>query len=828
MPKNDNKDNKIVQTERLPLIALRGLVVFPDMRLNFSVDQALSVTALDAANREGRRIMLVTQREFMKMDPKPQDLYDIGTICHIKQMLKTPNGTSVLVEGVTRAKITGVTDPFGYYMAECMAIPEPAVRNTAKIEALTHHLLEVFDAYTILAPNAERQLLLPLFTINEPGKTADYVAQHLFIKHEPKQRVLETIPIQKRIETVIDIVAHEVEVLQIEHEIEENLQGRFQQNQRENILRERLRVIQSELGEEEQEEDEIEEYRGKILSLNAPEEVKTKLLKELDRLSKQGHGSPDASVMRVYLDNVLSLPWDKESKEKRDIIAARKTLDSDHFGLEKVKDRIIEFLAVRALKPDAKGTILCLLGPPGVGKTSIAMSIAHATGRKLARLSLGGVHDEAEIRGHRKTYIGAMPGRIMEAMTRAGTKNPVIVLDEIDKLGSDYRGDPSSALLEALDPEQNNTFRDHYLEVPFDLSNVIFITTANTSQTIPRPLLDRMEVIEIGSYTDLEKLEIAKRYLVPKQRKKHALKAPQLKISDTAILEIADGWTRESGVRQLEREIAAICRKTAAGIAKGEVKSLSVSSRDIEKYLGPRKFIPETDIEGEIGIVRGLAWTEVGGTTLEVEVNVLPGSGQLKLTGNLGDVMKESAEAAVSYIRSRTEKLGIDHEFYKKCDLHIHFPEGAVPKDGPSAGITIAIAVISALTGAPVRPAVAMTGEITLRGRIMRIGGLREKTMAALRAGAKTVIIPTENERDLEEIDQTVRRALNFVSARHIDNILDTALDLDNRQPVYALELPKTNPEECKLDHGSHVPVIDFPTRSSDKNAPLRMETPND
>jgi ATP-dependent Lon protease len=816
--------NKIEKTSRetLPLLALRGLVVFPGMRLNFDVERDVSVAALDAANNNGRRVLLITQREFLKENPRISDLYDVGTICHITQMLKMPGGgVKVLVEGLTRAKIISGTDTMGYYLAECEGITEPKPRkSSARSEALMRRVVDLFDTYASISPNVAHELVMPLLGITDAGSAADYVMQHMFMKHEPKQRVLETVPLVRRLELVAELLGHEVEVLAVEREIEENMSERMGSNHREQILRERMRSIQYELGELGGEpENEFDVYREKIAALHAPDEVHEKLNKELERLQKQGFGSAESAVLRTYLDQVLALPWNTLSKEKRDITAAKKVLDSEHFGLDKVKERIIEFLAVRQMNPAAKGTILCLLGPPGVGKTSVAMSVAHATGRKLARLSLGGVHDEAEIRGHRKTYVGAMPGRIMEAITRAGTRNPILVLDEVDKLGSDYRGDPSAALLEALDPEQNNAFRDHYLEVPFDLSEVMFITTANSSQTIPRPLLDRMEVIELGSYTDIEKKEIAKRHLLPKQRKKHGLKATQLKVSDTALLEIADGWTRESGVRQLERELATICRKASTAIARGELKSLSVTPRELEKHLGPRKYIPDaSSIGGEVGLVRGLAWTEVGGTTLDVEVNVLPGMGALKLTGNLGAVMKESAEAAVSYIRSRAEKLGIDADFHRKYDLHIHFPEGAVQKDGPSAGITMAIAVISALTGAPVRPDIAMTGEITLRGRILRIGGLREKTMAAMRSGAKTVIIPADNERDLEEIDQTVRRALNFVTARHIDNVLDVALDFANAVPP-SFKLP-TKPEtkpEAELPQGF------TPISEERPSVPLRM-----
>jgi ATP-dependent Lon protease len=557
---------------------------------------------------------------------------------------------------------------------------------------------------------------------------------------------------------------------------------RLETNYRDHVLREHLKVIQSELGDGIDEATEMFLYRDRILMLGLDEDIELKLLKEVDRLEKQTFGSAESSVIRNYLDTFLELPWNTKTHERIDIAAARKILDDDHFGLDKVKGRIIEFLAVRQLSPKIRGAIICLVGPPGVGKTSVAISVARALNRKLARLSLGGVHDEADIRGHRKTYIGAMPGRIIAALKQAGSRNPLMLLDEIDKLGHDHRGDPASALLEALDPEQNSTFRDHYLEVPFDLSDVMFVTTANTTSTIPRPLLDRMEVIELTSYTDVEKLEIAKRHLVPKQRAKHGLTGRQIRIKDDALQGIITSYTRESGVRILEREFATVCRKVAVRIASGEVKSLTVTADMLEELLGVRKYKPETVALGfETGLVNGLAWTETGGAVLEVEAAVLIGTGKLELTGNLGDVMKESAQAAVSYIRSRALGLGIDPEFYKTKDIHIHVPEGATPKDGPSAGVTVCLAVISALTGAPARREVAMTGEITLGGRILRIGGLKEKTMAALRAGIKTVVLPLENEPDLDEIDQTVRQSLSFITADHIDSILDVVLDFSTR-----------------------------------------------
>ncbi len=755
-----NRDMHITH-ERLPMLALRGLSVFPNMLLNFDVERPMSVAALNNASEGSRRIFLLAQKDITKESPEEADLYKIGTVCSIRQLLRIPGGgIKVLVEGQFRASVVNIEKTKDVFHATVEPIEENKTEKvTPRVEALIRKSVGLFDAYASVTGNVTKEAVIAIYASNEPGYIADYVTQNMYLKPEKKQLILETTAPVKRLEIACDMLMHEIEVIEIEQQLDERLRGRLERQQREHVLREQLRVIQSELGEASESMSEYEDYRRRIAALKLDKEIEKKLFKEVDRLEKQQFGSSEASVLRNYLDTCLELPWNKTSKERLDVTAARKILDNDHFGLDKVKERIIEFLSVRELSEKSNSTILCLVGPPGVGKTSVAISIARALNRKLARMALGGVHDEAEIRGHRKTYVGAMPGRILSAIIQAGTKNPLLLLDEIDKLGSDYRGDPSSALLEALDPEQNATFRDHYLEVPFDLSGVMFITTANTTATIPRPLLDRMEVIELSSYTDMEKLEIAKRHLIPRQRKKHGLNARQLKIKDDAVLEIISGYTKESGVRLLEREIAAACRKTASKIVAGEIKTATITTGMLEEYLGVKKYKPE-GISGkdEIGLVKGLAWTSAGGETLDVEVNILEGTGKLELTGNLGDVMKESAHAAVSYIRSRAKLLAIDPEFYKNRDIHIHFPEGAVPKDGPSAGITIAVAVISALTGAPVRRDLAMTGEITLRGRILPIGGLKEKTMAALRSGVKTVIIPAGNEPDLDDIDQTVRR----------------------------------------------------------------------
>ena len=769
------------KTEVLPMMALRGLSVFPNMILSFDVEREKSIAALNASSDGKRRIFLLSQKDIAVDDPERDDLYDVGTICHIKQFLRMPSGgIKVLVEGITRAKLVDLVSTKRMFTAHVEVIPEYSVRaGSPKQEALIRKAFELFEEYCGVSSTVNRETALGLLSLTDPGHIADYITQNVYMKIDKKQSVLETIQPIKRLELVCNLLNREIEVLGIEQDIDEKLKDRLGRQQRDNVLREQMRVIRAELGEDPDYDNEVDEYREKIRALELDEEIESKLLKEADRLEKQQFGSAEASVLRNYLDICLELPWKSGTKEHLDVNAAAKVLDADHYGLEKVKERILEFLAVRQHAPEIKGSILCLVGPPGVGKTSVAISVARALNRKLVRLPLGGIHDEAEIRGHRKTYVGAMPGRIISGLIQAKSNNPLMLLDEIDKLGSDYRGDPSAALLEALDPEQNRTFRDNFLELPFDLSNVMFITTANNSATIPAPLLDRMEIIELSSYTDLEKLEIAKRHLIPKQRRMHALTGNQLRIPDDVIRDIISSYTRESGVRQLERQISKICRKTVSGIVTGELKSVRLKAADLEKYLGTRKFRPDSmNSSDAVGIVRGLAWTSVGGETLEVEVNILNGSGKLELTGNLGDVMKESARAAVSYIRSRSDWLGIAEDFYKTKDIHIHFPESAVPKDGPSAGITIAIAVISALTETPVRCDIAMTGEISLRGRILAIGGLKEKTMAALRAGITTVIIPEENKPDLDDIDPAVRSALTFITAKNIDSVLETAMPL--------------------------------------------------
>ena len=762
----------------LPLIPLRGLTIFPGMLLTFEVERTSSVTALNNAVNSERLIFLASQINIADDIPEESGIYHVGVVCRVRQQLRIPHGTGsrVMVEGLYRAQASEIVTGQDGYSAVISALPDKKERvSMNRMEALTRNALTLFEEYIHFNSDMMPEHILDVVANPDPAHISYFIAQNIRLSGEDKQQLLEERCPSKRLVMLGKMLNNELNILSIEKELNDATQEEINRNQREYFLHEELKVIRSELGEEAL--DDTDEYREKINVLPVSDEIREKLLKEVSHLAKQPFGSSEASVIRSYLDTCLELPWGVRTEETIDIEKARRILDSDHYGLDKVKERIIEYLAVRQLTPDVKGGLLCLVGPPGTGKTSVAMSVARATNRKLVRIALGGVHDEAEIRGHRKTYIGAMPGRIINGVVQAGSCNPLMVLDEIDKLGSDYRGDPSAALLEVLDGEQNSTFRDNFLEIPFDLSEIFFITTANTTDTIPRALLDRMEVIEMSSYTDEEKLQIAKRHLVPKQRKKHGLSGKMLKISDDAIRKIIVSYTKESGVRVLEREIAHICRKAAAGIASGEYTALSVVPSKLEKLLGPEKYKQdEQRRRDEVGLVRGLAYTSVGGEILDVEVSAVDGSGKTEMTGNLGDVMKESVSAAVTVIRSRSKQYGIAPDFYKTMDLHIHFPEGAVPKDGPSAGITVCIALISALSGMKVRHDVAMTGEITLRGRILPIGGLKEKTMAALRNGIKTVIIPKDNISDLEEIDQTVRNSLEFVPVSTIDEAVNIAL----------------------------------------------------
>ena len=766
-----------LSTLNLPVLALRGLTVFPDLTLSFDVEREISIYALDCAMEADRRIFLVTQREIGVMQPQEEDLYEVGTVCHILQIIKTSDSSvRVVVQGESRAHIRRLWQlkPFLQANVELLEEDFPG-KFTNRTEALLRQTYAIFGEYKELVNNIPDEIVSAILDCRDPGKVADTLAQQITLHHDDRQTILEQLHPIKRLQKMNELLAHEVDVISLEMQMDQKMRQRVAQVQKDMILREQVKVLQHELGEDGDEE--IDEYTERVKALHLSEEIEKKLLKEVNRLAKQPYGSAEASVIRNYLDVCLEMPWNKQTRDRADVAKAKALLDREHFGLDKVKERILELIAVRQINPDAKGKILCLVGPPGVGKTSIAISVAKAMNRKLSRLSLGGVRDEADIRGHRKTYIGAMPGRIVDAMIRSGSMNPLLVLDEIDKLSSDMRGDPASALLEVLDSEQNYAFRDHFLEIPVDLSRVMFITTANTTDTIPRPLLDRMEVIELNSYTDEEKVEIAKRHLLPKQLKEHGLKKSQLRLSDGALRKMIAAYTRESGVRVLERQIGRLCRKAAIQLVQGDVKRVSITDKNLKDFLGVERYTESVHItKDETGVVNGLAWTEVGGEILEVEVNVMDGSGKLELTGNLGTVMQESAKTALSCLRSRSRALGIERDFYQTKDIHIHFPEGAVPKDGPSAGIAITTAMLSALTGRKVRGDVAMTGEVTLRGRVLPIGGLKEKTMAALRNGVKTVIIPKENEKDLEEIDRTVRSKLQFIGVETVDAVFAAAL----------------------------------------------------
>ena len=777
---------------RLPVLALRGLAVFPGQSVHFDVGRMKSVKALEQAMKDGQYIFLVPQKDITTDDPDLDALYSIGTVAKVKQILK-PQGESirVLTNGICRGRISHLYQTEPYLEGEIQAVPQLEVADSPRNHALCREANALYAAYVELSEFPAQSVMLRMLSSFEPGYLADCIAQNSGFDFEDKAKLLCNMNPVRRLENALRLLTREIEMLKLEADIQSKTHANIDRSQRDYFLREQMKVIREELGEED-EYSEFAEYEKNILLLNLEENSEMKLRKDISRLKKQPFGSAEASVLRNYLDTVLELPWNKKTKERISVEAASKILEKDHYGLEKVKERILETIAVRQMAPEMPPQILCLVGPPGVGKTSIAYSIARSLNRKMARIALGGVRDEAEVRGHRKTYVGAMPGRILNALIQAGSSNPLLLLDEIDKMGSDHRGDPSAALLEVLDGEQNKTFRDHYLEIPYDLSDCMFITTANTLDTVPRPLLDRMEIIELGSYTDEEKLMIARNHLLPKQMAKHGIKKAQLKVSDDAIREVISCYTRESGVRNLERSIAEICRKTAMKLtSETEMKKVCVAGSNVPEFLGVRKFLPDrlpgTD---QIGLVTGLAWTSVGGETLEVEVNVMDGTGKLELTGNLGDVMKESVHAALSYIRANAQKLGVAADFYKTKDIHVHFPAGAVPKDGPSAGVTVTTAMVSALTNTPVRRDIAMTGEISIRGRVLPIGGLKEKTMAALRHGISTVIIPEDNRRDLEEIDQTVRKQLNFITATSVDTVLDSALKREEAMVPTLIDIP--------------------------------------
>lgn len=767
----------------LPMMVLRGLVVFPEMVLHFDAGRKKSIEALSAAMSANQTIFLAAQKDLETEDPDNQDIYSIGVVAKVKQILKLRDkGMRVLIEGLYRARTISIRDKDGYMEAIVEEYPLEAceAENSMMAVALMRSAKELFQEYIAYAPKMPKELIMNILTEEEPSVFVHLIAGHILHEVREKQEILEESSLTHRLEVLVRFLQEETQILQLEQEIADRVKEQMDANQRDYYLREQLRAISAELGEGENAADEVEEYRAKILELDIDDDSKEKLMEEAERLYKMPLNSQEAGVIRTYLDTCLSLPFGKFSKDKLDVDKAKKTLDKDHYGLQKVKERILEMIAVRKLAPDLKGQILCLVGPPGVGKTSIARSIAKVLGRNYVRVSLGGVRDESDIRGHRKTYVGSMPGRIINAYIQAKTQNPLILLDEIDKMGNDFRGDPSSAMLEVLDSEQNVAFRDHYIEVPFDLSRTLFLTTANDLYSIPDPLRDRMEIIELSSYTREEKFQIGKKYLVPKQLAKNGLTAKQLRISNSAIYELIDSYTREAGVRTLEREIGKLCRKAATSVIKAPEKRITITAKNMEGYMGIKRFKPEHLREkNEIGVVTGLAWTSVGGETMEIEVAVMEGNGKVELTGSLGDVMKESAHAAITCIRTHASQWNIPDDFYKTKDIHIHAPEGAVPKDGPSAGVTMTTAIVSALTGIPVRRDIAMTGEITLRGRVLPIGGLREKTMAAYKTGIKTVLIPAENEPDLEEVEPIVKEHVRFICASTIDTVLENALCVD-------------------------------------------------
>lgn len=767
-------------TKNLPVIAMRGLTVFPRMNTSFDLERTISVRALERAMENGEEIFLLTQRDIGVELPEEKDLYEIGTVARVTQILRVSERVlRVMMEGTCRARLKRLWQREPFLQAQVELIDEAsAPRSGKRTEAMLRQTYANFTEYAELTQKLPDELYAVILATRDPGYLADFIAQQINLRYQDKQEILSELRPLPRLQRMNEILRREIDVTAMEQDIESKVRSRVGRIQKDFVLREQIKVLQNEIGEGDTDE-ELDAYRAKIAEAKLPEETEKKLLKDVDKLARQPFGSAEASVLRNYLDTCLEMPWGVTTKERASVDAARKILDRDHYGLEKVKERILEFIAVRQLNPEAKGQILCLVGPPGVGKTSIALSVAKATNRKVGRISLGGVRDEADIRGHRKTYIGAMPGRIIEAITRSGSMNPLLVLDEVDKMASDVRGDPASALLEVLDSEQNYAFRDHYLEIPVDLSKVLFIMTANSVDTIPRPLLDRMELIELASYTDEEKVKIAQQYLLPRERREHGLSASSLRVDEGALRAAIACYTRESGVRSLERQIAKLCRRAAMLLAEGKAKRVSITAENVEDFLGAPRITPEKINERDlVGVVNGLAWTEAGGEILPVEVGVMDGSGKVELTGNLGDVMQESCRAALSCLRQRAQELGIAPDFYKTKDIHIHFPAGAIPKDGPSAGIAITTALLSALTDRCVRRDIAMTGEVTLRGRVLPIGGLREKTMGALRAGVHTVILPKDNEKDLNEIDPNVREKLRFVPVETVDAVFAEALVL--------------------------------------------------
>ncbi len=765
------------ETEKLAVLPLRGVLVFPNMVLHLDVGRERSISALERAMMKDNRILLITQKDAKVDEPTMDDLYGVGTVAKVKQMIKLPGGTiRVLVEGLTRAELKELYSEELFLEAD-VAVIEDDSKQTPEIEAQMRSVLYQFEQYIKLSRKVPPETLATVSDIEEPGRFTDVIASHLSMKIQQKQEILEAVEPIKRLESLGTIMSREMEILEIERKINLRVRKQMEKTQKEYYLREQMKAIQKELGEKDERMAEAEEYREKIAEAKLPEEVEEKALKEVERLEKMPPAAAEGIVIRTYLDWLLELPWSVETEDRLNLDMAEQILDEDHYGLVKVKERIVEYLAVRQLAEKLKGPILCLIGPPGVGKTSLAKSVARALERNFVRISLGGVRDEAEVRGHRRTYIGALPGRIIQGMRQAKSRNPVFLMDEIDKMSTDFRGDPSAALLEVLDPEQNNSFSDHYIEVPFDLSQVMFITTGNTSYNIPQPLLDRMELIHIPGYTEEDKVEIARQYLIPKQLKEHGLSEKNLEISEGSVRRMIREYTREAGVRNLERSISAICRKVAREVVKDRNKEIKLTRQNLQKYLGiPRYRYGSAEKNDEIGVATGLAWTESGGDLLSIEITLMKGKGKMTLTGQLGDIMQESAKAAMSYIRSRADELGLDEDFYEDVDIHIHVPEGAIPKDGPSAGIAMATALASAFTKTPVRRDVTMTGEITLRGRVLPVGGVKEKMLAAHRAGIKHMLMPAENRRDLSDIPQNVRRKVEVKLVEHMDEVLDMAL----------------------------------------------------
>lgn len=766
----------------MPLLALRGIIVFPGMTVNLDVGRDKSINAVNAAMQLDKKILLVTQRDAETADPKREELYNYGVVAEIKQLLKLPSGAiRILIQGLERAELTSLIDaPFKDTYLEGFAVPVASIEpeENSETEAMRRVLLQSFEKWLVTGKKVTTEVMLNFKNITTAGEIADIIAGYLTISIDEKEELLELADVKERMHKLHTFLCKELEIAELEKNITQEVRKQIEKNQREYYLREQIKVINKELGEGDERQAEVDEYKKQMEGRDLPPEVADKINKELDRLYKMPPMMAESGVIRNYVETLLALPWGIYGKDNFDLKHAEKVLNKDHYGLEKVKERILEYLAVRALTKSGKGPILCLVGPPGVGKTSLAQSVARAIDRKFTRMSLGGVHDEAEIRGHRRTYIGAMPGRIIHGMQTCGVMNPVFLLDEVDKMSSDFRGDPASALLEVLDPEQNNTFSDHYVEIPFDLSQVFWIVTANTVETIPPALLDRMEVVQLSSYTEDEKVKIAELHLLPKERQNNGLTAKTLSITEDALRMIIRGYTREAGVRNLERKIAAVCRKTALRIVNGEAKSAKVTAKNLHKYLGKVIYLEDdVSLEAAAGICTGLAWTRVGGELLKVEVVACKGKGHLALTGQLGDVMKESAQAGYTYIRSRADELGLAKDFYETTDIHIHLPEGAIPKDGPSAGITMATAMISALTGRKVKKNLAMTGEITLSGRVLPVGGIKEKFLAAHRYGVKTIIMPAKNEQDLEELPANVRAKMHFIPVKHMDEVLKIALE---------------------------------------------------